>query len=251
MFQTAATEEEWNEVASDFLQCWNMPNTLGAIDGKLIHVQRPVRCGGQYFNYKRSFSVNMMAVVDAHYRFMYVAVGAQGSTNDAAVFAESNFGKALASRSNPLSISPARNITGTNIETPLFFVGDEAYPFKPYIMKPFSARGLTASERIFNYRLSRARRVTENAFGISSYMLYARPHFSRFVRKITLIIDIPSIPFLSVTTRIPFHHPAHPGPLGRRGRYTRAVSQHHVVCIMYDIPFPMSQHAHMPSVPFR
>jgi len=168
MLQTPSTEEGWNEVASDFLQCWNMPNCLGAVDGKLVHVQRPVRCGRQYFNYKRSFSVNMMAVVNARYHFMYVAVGAQGSANDAAVFAESNFGKALANRANPLSIPPARNINGTDIETPLFFVGDEAYPLKPYLMKPFSARGLTTSERIFNYRLSRARRVVENAFGILS-----------------------------------------------------------------------------------
>jgi len=168
MFQTPSTEEEWNEVASDFLHRWNMPNSLGAMDGKLVHVQRPARCGGQYFNYKRTFSVNMMAVVNASYRFMYVAVGAQGSANDAAVFAESNFGKALASTSNPLSIPPARNIPGTTIETPLFFVDDEAYPLKPCIMKPFNARGLTTSERIFNYRLSRARRVAENAFGILS-----------------------------------------------------------------------------------
>jgi len=70
MFQTTTTEEGWNKVASDFLQLWNMPNCLGAIDGELIHVQRPIRCGEQYFNYKRSFSVNMMAVVDEHYQFM-------------------------------------------------------------------------------------------------------------------------------------------------------------------------------------
>ena len=60
---------------------WNFPNCLGAIDGKLVHVQRPVKCGAQYFNYKRTFSVNVMAVVDAHYRFMYVVVGAQYNNN--------------------------------------------------------------------------------------------------------------------------------------------------------------------------
>ena len=47
-----------------------------------------------------------------------------------------------------------------------FFVADEAYPLKTYLLKPYSARGLTVSERIYNYRLSRARRTVENSFGI-------------------------------------------------------------------------------------
>ena len=76
--------------------------------------------------------------------------------------------------------------------------------------------------------------------------------FSTFVRKITLILDIPSIPFWWVNTRIPFDHPAQNpsshsnsgSPTPGQGRYTRAVSHHHVVCIMYDIPFLWVTHPH-------
>jgi len=143
---------------------WNFPNCLGAIDGKLVHVQHPVKCGAQYFNYKCTFSVSMMVVVDARYRFLFVVVGAQGSANDASVYSASSFANALENPAHPLAIPPARFIPGTLVETPMLFVVDDAYPLKPFLMKPFSDRGLTASERIYNYRLSRARRVVENAF---------------------------------------------------------------------------------------
>ncbi|XP_060847925.1 uncharacterized protein LOC132927422 [Rhopalosiphum padi] len=55
------------------------------------------------------------------------------------------------------------------LHVPYLLVADGAFAFSSRIMKPYSgvyAKG--SRERVFNYRLSRARRVVENAFGIIS-----------------------------------------------------------------------------------
>jgi len=49
------------------------------------------------------------------------------------------------------------------------FVGEDAFPLEKWLMKPYPMRFLTPRQRIFNYRLSRGRRIVENAFGISTH----------------------------------------------------------------------------------
>ena len=48
---------------------------------------------------------------------------------------------------------------------PFFLVGDEISPLKAWLMRPYPGK-LAEQKRVFNYYLSRARRVIENCFGI-------------------------------------------------------------------------------------
>ena len=49
---------------------------------------------------------------------------------------------------------------------PYFIVGNKAFPLQPWLVKPFPGQGIAEYQRNFNCRLSRARRVIENGFGI-------------------------------------------------------------------------------------
>ena len=44
--------EDWLEVESIFRQRWNIPHTLGALDGKQIPIRCPRQGGSLYHNYK-------------------------------------------------------------------------------------------------------------------------------------------------------------------------------------------------------
>jgi len=57
-------------------------------------------------------------------------------------------------------------LPNSEITLPYVFVGEEACPVTTCLMKPYSRRTLDRGKAIFNYRLSRARRVVECALGI-------------------------------------------------------------------------------------
>lgn len=162
------TEQEWRNIATKFSNRWNFPNCIGAIDGKHILLFAPPHSGSLYFNYKKTFSVVLLAVVDAEYRFRLVHIGEYGRSSDGGVFAGSAIGQALDAKK--LELPDEQHLPGAEHlgNMPFTIVGDAAFPLKTYLMRPYPGRDLTRQQRIFNYRLSRARNVVENAFGILS-----------------------------------------------------------------------------------
>ena len=49
------TVDQWIYIAHDFYTKWNMPNCLGAIDGKHVNIQAPANSGPLFYNYKSFF----------------------------------------------------------------------------------------------------------------------------------------------------------------------------------------------------
>lgn len=86
--------------------------------------------------------------------------------NISGIFLKSNLGKRIAN--NQFNIPPAQALPGSDIVLPCVILGDEAFGLHENLMKPYP-RGQSLHDKTkaaYNYRHSRARRTSENAFGI-------------------------------------------------------------------------------------
>jgi hypothetical protein len=136
---------------------------VGAID---VVLQAPFNSESTYFNYKRSFSIILMALVDADYCFTFVVdAGAEGRMNDAGVFASTTLYRKMIRRE--LSLPPNEPLPGRHKRVPYIIVGDDAFLLSSSLLKAYSGNNAMGTiERNFNYRLCRARQIVENVFGI-------------------------------------------------------------------------------------
>ena len=131
---------------------WNFPHCLGAIDGKHIMIECPQHAGSAYYNYKNFHSIVLLGVCDAKYCFSFIDIGAYGGTNDASVLSNSAFGQAF--DENPTNLNLPRPTLHGNKTLPYVLLGDDIFPLKPCLMKPYPDKNIDESQRLYNYTLS-------------------------------------------------------------------------------------------------
>ncbi|XP_017469641.1 PREDICTED: uncharacterized protein LOC108368125 [Rhagoletis zephyria] len=164
LYVATPSETEWGRISNEFKSLWNMPNCVGSIDGKHINITCPANSGSMYYNYKGNYSIVLLAVCDANYTFTCVDIGAYGSQSDGGVYHFSKLADAI--ENDRLGLPHDQPLPGETEPFPHYLVGDAAFPLRRYLMRPYPGRGIPEEQEYFNKRLSRARRVIENAFGI-------------------------------------------------------------------------------------
>ena len=130
-------KNHWRQIASGFWNRWNYPNCIGALDGKHVILQAPPKSGSLFFNYKGSFPINLMALVDHDYRFTYIDIGQHGSNSDGAVFKDSEFVNAFLN--DELDVPHPVHFPNfpASGPVPYCFVADEVFPLGCDSMRPF------------------------------------------------------------------------------------------------------------------
>ena len=166
---------KWQQIGEVFEKRWNFPNCVGCIDGKHVCIQAPINTGSLFYNYKKFFSIILLAVCDSKYQFTMVDIGEAGRQSDAGVFSNSNIGYSITN--DILSLPPPRRLDESEVLYPYVFLGDDAFPLRTNLIKPYAQTNLDIRKLVANYRICRARRIIENSFGIlaARFRVFRRP----------------------------------------------------------------------------
>jgi len=144
------TYEEWTTIANRFSTEWQFPNCIGALDGKHINMFPPKNSGSLYYNYKAGFSIVLMALVDADYKFVGVDIGANGKCSDSGVWNQSGLRQVF--ETNKVRILNPTTLPNSTIVSPYVIIADSDFQLEPFVVRPFGEKNITPSQRVFNYR---------------------------------------------------------------------------------------------------
>ena len=162
MIRFPHTRKEIEDAINGFLIKCGYPMCLGALDGSHINIKPPLGSETDYYNYKKFYSVILLAMVNSDLAFTYVNIGAPGRCNDSSVYSRSTLPDVI---KNSVYEDYYTMINGVKVRSHM--VADSAFALDKTVIKPFPEHpDMSRQERVFNYRLSIGRSSIERAFGM-------------------------------------------------------------------------------------
>ncbi|XP_008180945.1 protein ALP1-like [Acyrthosiphon pisum] len=161
------TQDQFKHIADRFELLWNLPNCIGALDGKHIRIEKFPHTGSENFNYKHFHSTVLMACCDAGGLFAIIEPGFAGRNSDGGIFKACAMNYWMTHGGSNIPSPSSLRHDESNTPFPYYFVGDEAFPLSRNLLRPYSSRTLDNTKRIFNYRLSRGRKSIECVFSMA------------------------------------------------------------------------------------
>ena len=129
-------KEEWLNISVGFEKSWNFPHCVGSTDGKHIRIECPKMTGTCYFNYKGFYSIVFLAICNNNSCFTLFDLVQYESNNDSGVLANSKMKEMI--EENRLDIPPPSIYKSCDFDPlPCFFVRDEIFPLKTWLMRPY------------------------------------------------------------------------------------------------------------------
>lgn len=160
MLQMPRTAQQWLTIEEGFRDTF--PHCIGAIDAKKIIILYPNKTPC------KSSDILLLTFIDSDYRFLFADIDYPGLISDSGMLQNNLLLQKNSSNSLNLPLA-CPLMPGKNINVPYVFVGDEAFALSYHVMRPFPEQDLSSSvEKIFNKKLSSARLVVENVFGVFS-----------------------------------------------------------------------------------
>lgn len=181
------SEEGWLKIAAGFEQNANFPNCIGSINGKHVRIICPDHSGSLFSNYRKYYSVVLLAMCDSDYRFTYINIGSCGTDSNSNIFKNSTLYNQL--HSGEIILPQPKPLPNTTEPLPYMVIGDAAFGISNKVLRPYARSNLTYKKKIFNYRLSRARRYIESTCGILSnkFRIFHRPMNTSMPNTITIV----------------------------------------------------------------
>ncbi|KIH64498.1 transposase, IS4 family [Ancylostoma duodenale] len=231
------TSATWWESAAGFERLWGYPRGVGALDGKHFKCIAPPNSGSAHYNFKGTFSVVALIVVDSYYRILLVDCGGKGRISDSGLFQTSpinSFLDANKSRFPKPSQLREHGVVDYHI------LADGGFGQKQWIQRPFPQAEAAADPRKahFNECFSSARRIVESVFGIvtSRFRVFERlqgtPDNMKLIIITTMILHnllVDDVPAHEILARYPppphveliSHHYRSGGPLRNEAQLQR------------------------------